>query len=99
MFVADMKKEVNYKLKLFVDYAKVKKAIKNEEDVETLQADMDRLYFWQEDNNMKFNGAKFQLLRYGTDEDLKDNTVYFTAKMEDIIQQLFLIKRSWCHND
>ena len=82
-----MKKEVKSKLKLFVEVAKFKSAIKNEGDVEKLQEDMDRLYFWQEDNNMKFNGAKFQLLRYGTDEDLKENTLYFTANMEEIIQQ------------
>lgn len=66
---------------------RLKKTINNESDVETLQEDMDILYFLQDNNNMKFNGAKFQLVRYGTDEDLKDNTLYFTPKIEDIIQQ------------
>ena len=44
MFVADMKTEVKSKIKLFVDDAKIKSAIKNEGDVEKLQEDMDRLY-------------------------------------------------------
>ena len=46
MFVADMKTEVKSKIKLFVDDAKIKSAIKNEGDVEKLQEDMDRLYLW-----------------------------------------------------
>ena len=87
MFVVDMKKEVKSSMKLFVDDAKVKNKIKNEQDVEILQQDLDRLYLWQENNNMKFNGTKFQLLRYGPDEDMKDSTLYFTANMDDVIQQ------------
>ena len=36
---------------------------------------------------MKCNRAKFQVLRYGHNQDLKDNTVYFTKEMEGIIEQ------------
>ena len=36
---------------------------------------------------MKFNGSKFQLLRYGQKEEIKNNTMYFTADMEEIIDQ------------
>ena len=36
---------------------------------------------------MKFNGSKFQLLRYGHKKDIKNNTIYFTSDMEKIIDQ------------
>ena len=36
---------------------------------------------------MKFNGSKFQCIRYGQNEDLKNDTVYFTANMEGVIDQ------------
>ena len=41
---------------------------------------------------MKFNGNKFQLLRYGTNDDLKNNTVYFTGHMEEVIEQFSSIR-------
>ena len=37
---------------------------------------------------MKFNGCKFLLLQYGKDENLKENTIYFTGEMQDIITQV-----------
>ena len=36
---------------------------------------------------MLFNGSKFQLIRYGNDEDLKNNTLYFTDNTEHIIER------------
>ena len=36
---------------------------------------------------MKFNGSKFQCIRYGQNEDLKNDTVYLTANMEGVIDQ------------
>ena len=46
------------------------------------------MYEWERVNNMKFNGGKFQVLRYGKDQDLKQNTVYFTGEMEHVIEQV-----------
>ena len=87
MFVKDMTEEVTASANLFVDYAKVKDVINNIDDVEKLQENLEKLYKWQSDNNMKFNGSKFQLLRYGPNLCLKEDTVYFTPNMEDVIQQ------------
>ena len=87
MFVKDMTEDITADANLFVDDAKVKDVINNEEDVERLQENMEKLYEWQTVNNMKFNGSKFQLLRYGPNESLKEDTLYFTPNMEDIIQQ------------
>ena len=64
-----------------MDDTKLIKAVKNEDDVQELQDELDKLYKWAEDNNMKFNGKKFQVVRYGKDENLKDETLYFTEKL------------------
>ena len=41
---------------------------------------------------MKFNGGKFQVLRYGPNKDLNENTVYFTSNMEEVIEQESKVK-------
>ena len=37
---------------------------------------------------MQFNGTKFQVLRYGSNEMLKEDTVYFTENMKHVIEQV-----------
>ena len=88
MFIGDIKKEVTANMKLFVDDAKVKDFIEKEDDVEELQKNLDKLYQWEVNNKMKFNGEKFPLLRYGPDEDMKKDTLYFTGDMEEVIKQV-----------
>ena len=78
-FIGDIKKEITANMKLFVVDAKVKDLIEKEEDVEELQKNLDKLYQWEVNNKMKFNGEKFQLLRYGPNEDMKMDTLYFTG--------------------
>ena len=75
------------KLQVYVDDTKLKKPINNESDVESLQEDLETLYSWAEENNMKFNGTKFQLLRFGDNNDIKDDTIYFTDNMSNVIDQ------------
>ena len=87
MYISDMTENVEAKNKKFVDDTKVLKKIEEDKDVEDLQEDLDKMFKWQTDNSMKFNGKKFQVMRYGADEDLKNRTTYFTENMEDIIQQ------------
>ena len=72
---------------VYVDDTKIKKAVKTEEDVEGLQNDLEQLYEWAKQNNMVFNGTKFQVIRYGHDEDLKNNTEYFTEGTNNIIER------------
>ena len=73
-------------LSLLSLYPKIIKGIKNEEDVEELQKDLDKLYNWAKENNMVFNGSKFQLMRYGSDENIKNDTLYFTGETNEIIE-------------
>ena len=72
LFIKDISKEVTANTKLFVDDAKIKDKISNEKDVLKLQANLDKLFNWEEENNIKFNVAKFQVLRCGPDEDIKN---------------------------
>jgi hypothetical protein len=87
MYICDIGEEVTADMKIFVDDAKLKEVIKDEEDVENLQDNLERLYEWKNRNNMKFNGSKFQVIRYGPNEDIKNDTIYFTEDMEDIIER------------
>ena len=72
---------------LFADDTRIAREIKSEEDVEDLQADLEKLYSWQERNNMQFNGVKFEVLRYGRNQELKISTSYFTPNFKDIIEE------------
>ena len=71
-----------------IDDSKVHKIIKNEEDAEDLQSDLNNIYKWKKRNNMKFNGGKFLIMRYGKNTSIKENTMYFTPEMQDVILQV-----------
>ena len=58
---------------LFADDTRITKVIKEKDDTEKLQEDLNKVYKWQEDNNLQFNSKKFELLRYGRNLNLKDN--------------------------
>jgi hypothetical protein len=60
----------------FADDTRVSGSVTNKKDVEALQKDLTSLYCWADDNNMRFNSAKFELIRYGTNEVLKEETRY-----------------------
>ena len=87
IYISDIGDSINSLKKVYVDDTKVKKGIKSEEDVEDLQADLEKLYTWAKENNMVFNGTKFQVMRYGNDEELKNNTNYFTEETSEIIER------------
>ena len=55
------------------------------------------MYKWADTNNMTFNGAKFQLMRYGNNQDLKNETLYFTEQMEDVIPEFETLKDLGVH--
>ena len=56
-----------------------------EEDVEHLQGDFEASYNWQKRNNIHFNCTKFEISRYGPNEEVKQSTMYFTTEFEDTI--------------
>ena len=81
IYISDIGENIKSTKKVYVDDTKLIKSVTNEKDVEDLQEELDILYEWAEENNMKFNGKKFQVVRYGKDENLKDETLYFTENI------------------
>ena len=92
IFISDLSDGVEASVLIYVDDSKVKKSVNDEESVEDLQENPDKIYHWEFENNMKFNGGKFQVLRYGPNNILKENTSYFTGNMEDVIEQVNQVK-------
>ena len=60
---------------LFCEDTRIMRPISVEEDVEHLQDDLEALYNWQKSNNMVFNCKKFEILRYGPNEEVKQSTM------------------------
>ena len=68
----------------FADDTRAVKGVSNEDDVKSLQTDLQAIYRWSQNNNMEFNSPKFECLRYGNDNDVKKNTCYKTPTGESI---------------
>ena len=66
------------KILTFADDTRVLFSITDEDDVKTLQNDLKTIYKWQETNNMQFNSNKFELLRYGKNQHIKESTSYYS---------------------
>ena len=77
---------INSSVKVFADDTRITKAVKTEEEAALLQEDLETLYTWAKNNNMAFNGSKFEVLRLGKNQELKDNTNYLTPEAEDLIE-------------
>ena len=81
MFIGDLgiefKNDSNIEVLKYVDDSKILGFIKNEEDIENLQLKLNDVYDWAKINNMSWNNQKFQLLRIGMNDDLKENTLLF----------------------
>ncbi len=46
--------------------------IKSEEDIKHLQQNLEAIYKWADANNMNFNSSKFEVIRYGPNQNLKE---------------------------
>ena len=75
-----------------MDDSKVTGRIENEEDVYTLQENLSDIYDWADHNNIAWNKLKFQLLRLGKSEDIKNNTLLFGPGFDSIIERKNVIK-------
>ena len=78
--------DINYEIadstvSCFADNTRILPGIKNEEDTQMLQNDLHKLYKWADTNNMKFNANKFDLLRYGKEQEIKSVTTYKSYMM------------------
>ena len=87
ILINDIDSGIESFVSLFADDTRISRKVNNEEDVETLQDDLEKLYRWQEHNNMAFNSSKFEVLRYGSNTALKESTNYLTPGCEAIIEE------------
>ena len=88
LFILDMGLNSIARALLYVDNSKVSMPVRNEEDVKAFQEEMELYYSWAKQNNMDFNSLKFVVLRYGKDQNLKNDTIYFSNEMEAPIDSL-----------
>ena len=69
---------VNSIAKSFADDTRVTKSVSSTEDTKLLQSDLNNIYQWSNQNNMVLNDVKFELMRYGKNDQLKNETNYQT---------------------
>ena len=66
LFIGDIDRDLQFaRATSFADDTRVVMQVGDDTDAADLQGDLGTLYKWAEANNMKFNGSKFQYLRYG----------------------------------
>ena len=66
----------------FADDTRATKGIKTDADTADLQNGLFLIYDRSQKNNMKFNSLKFELIRYGKDNLLKESTSYISPEWE-----------------
>lgn len=76
ILIMDIDTNVNSRVSSFADDTRISRPISEQEDNIALQQDLNNVYDWQTTNNMEFNSGKFELLRYGKNQLLKDATHY-----------------------
>ena len=69
---------VNAQVRTFADDTRALHGIENLWDIAKLQTDLYAIYNWTETNNMQLHDDKFELLRYGKDDNIKNSTHYFS---------------------
>ena len=63
--IADIDEELQYaSVSSFADDTRLSVGIAGESDQVKMQDDLNKAYLWAEQNNMRFNGKKFELVRY-----------------------------------
>ena len=77
---------------LFADDTRVGRSISDEDDIVNLQVDLNKIYAWQDANNMKFNAGKFEAIKYGSNKNLKYDYCYLTPGAEDNIEETETVK-------
>ena len=68
----------------FADDTRVMVNISHIDDVSHLQADLDKIYQWADENNAQFNSGKFECIRYGLNKEIIDSTVYYSNSHDEI---------------
>ena len=81
IYVSDIEEGIT----VFVDDTKLRGKVTEPKDVESNQEKLIKLHDWGNKNNMEFNGKKFQVVRYGPDASLKEDTTYFYGDYDECL--------------
>ena len=85
VYIADIADNITHStVSSYADDSKVSKEIKSEVDGKELQKDTNILYRWSDNNLMQFNSTKFEVLRIGSNNDLKQNIKYTNPEGDEI---------------
>jgi hypothetical protein len=85
ILISDIDKDIVHSfLSSFADDTRIGMAISSPQDAQLLQQDLEAVYRWAEENNMLFNDKKFDALRYGTNQELKESTNYISNNGTEI---------------
>ena len=68
----------------FADDTRISHGITSQTDVNLMQHQLSVIYNWSTKNNMYFNSDKFNCLRYGPNNEIKENTKYSSNNGKDI---------------
>ena len=80
ILLQDIDKETEFAhVSSFADDTRVLSAVRDAQDVINLQDDLNKIFEWAEINNATFNPEKFECLRYGLNENLKQTTSYLSS--------------------
>ena len=80
LMLGDIDKDVSHSyVSSFADDTRVLGRISGVQDVTSVQMDLEEIYQWSNINNAEFNCDKFECLRYGYDQEIKDKTAYISS--------------------
>ena len=75
----------------YVDDSKLIINLKTDNDVYEAQLAMEKVFNWATENNMTWNNTKFQILRTGRNNDIKQNTTYFSPEFTNIVEEVEVV--------
>ena len=91
LLIGDIDEDVKHsRVRSFADDTRVAKGISEATDVLRLQQDLNCIFKWAPNNNMAFNNTKFDLIRYGNDENLKSSSSYLNGDLKEIEEKTSL---------
>lgn len=89
--ISDINSKVEHsKVTSFADDTRILKWIKTPTDRQKLQEDLDKIYKWSEDNKMKFNDDKFELISYPVRRENHNQPCYSARNGSQIDNKLEL---------
>ena len=85
--------DLTAQIKIFADDTRVAHGIKDTDDIKSLQDDLDKIFTWKNQHNMKFNSDKFEHVSHGRDFKTNIEIPVSTFKTMNMNMTLLKIKK------